>query len=233
MKKIILLFGILMLILNLQGQGLGNSNLTDDQGRKQGYWKSYDNMGVLKYEGRFADDIPQGEFKYYYPTEKLKAVSFIYDDGKKSRTTLYHRNGKIMATGNYLNQRKDSVWNYFSEYDGALLSEEIYINNIKEGIWTNYYPGNKMAEQITFKNDKRNGLWIQFYIDGSEKFKGNYIDDKKEGVFLNYHTNGNIEVKGSYKNSLKQGIWQHFNEENKLIKEEVFERGKLKSKNEY
>ncbi len=233
MKKIILLLGIVMLFINLHGQSLANDNHNDEYGRKQGYWKSYDNMGVLKYEGRFVNDIPQGEFKYYYPTEKLKAVSFIYDDGKKSRTILYHRNGKIMASGNYLNQEKDSVWHYFSEYDGELLSEEIYMRNIKEGIWTNYYPGKKIAEQITYERDKRHGSWTQFYIDGSVKFKGNYIDGDKEGVFLAYHTNGNIEVKGSYKDSLKEGVWQHFDEENMLIKEEVFERGKLKSKNEY
>ena len=97
--------------------------------------------GYVSYEGNFVDGIPVGEFKYYYPNGKIKAVSMMSENGKFSRAKMYHRNGRLMAEGKFVEQKKDSIWNYYSEYDGILLSTEIYKDQLKSGVWKNFLPG--------------------------------------------------------------------------------------------
>ncbi len=224
-------FRLLLMLCFLMGvnQSYGQSNQTDELGKKQGYWKSYDEMGNLKYEGSFKDDIPFGEFKYYYPDGKIRAISIIFNEGKQSRTKLYHRNNKLMAEGNYLNQKKDSTWNYFSEYDGILLSKENYKEGKKEGVWQKFYPNKIIAEKSTYKNDVQVGVWLQYFTDGTKKIEGFYIDGKKNGQFTYYHPNGQIETSGMYLNSLKDGNWKYFSVDGKPIKEEIYNHGKLES----
>ncbi len=231
LRSSFIIFLLLSCILSF-GQ-YSQSNVTDDLGRKQGYWKSFDEMGHLKYEGRFKDDTPFGEFKYYYPNGKVKAISFIFKEGKQSRTKLFHRNEKLMAEGNYFDKKKDSTWSYYSEYDGVLLSTENYREGKKEGLWQKYYPNKTVAENITYKNDKEVGVWMQFYTDGTKKIEGFYVEGKKEGNFFFYHPNGEIETKGMYVNSLKDGTWNYFSDEGKPVKDEVYKNGKLESTHTY
>lgn len=205
-------------------------NSKDNLGRKQGYWKSFDEMGYLKYEGTFKNDIPVDTFKYYYPDGKLRALSFFYNEGMQSHTKLYHRNEKIMAEGNYLNQKKDSIWRYYSEYDGVLLSEEIYVNNQKSGLWRQFFPNGKVAEEINYKNDVEDGEWKQFYTDGTKKLDGFYVQGLKEGLIQMFYPNGQVETTGTYLHSLKEGVWKYFSEEGKNIKDELYKNGKLVSK---
>jgi antitoxin component YwqK of YwqJK toxin-antitoxin module len=202
-------------------------NQTDDKGWKQGYWRKYDEMGHVLYEGQFKNNIPLGEFKYYYPNGSVRAILIMFNDGKESHSQLFHRNGKLMAKGKYFQQKKDSIWNYYSEHDGILLSTEIYIKTVKQGVWKNYYPDAKVAEEFTYENNIRHGSWKQFYTDGSLKLEGIYVNDNKEGVFKMFHYNGNVEVSGFYHNDLKDGLWIEYNDTNKKIKEEEYKMGKL------
>ena len=47
------------------------AHISDENGKKQGKWMKRKD-GVKFYAGQFKDDIPVGEFKYYYPNGKLK-----------------------------------------------------------------------------------------------------------------------------------------------------------------
>ena len=85
-------------------------NRKDAAGRKQGYWRKTDKSGMTLYEGNFRNDVPYGEFRYYYPTGQLKAVSQISDSGTRSLTVAYFINGKKMAEGLFINEKRDSLW---------------------------------------------------------------------------------------------------------------------------
>lgn len=219
----------------LSAQELLNNhrNITDGQGRKQGYWKVFDVNGALKFEGAFKDNIPFGEFIYYYPKGNIRARSLIYNNGNESRTKIYHENGKIMATGKYLNKKKDSIWHYYSDFDGLLLSEEIYENNIKTGSWRKFFPDGSVAETITYFNNKNHGPWRQYFPNGKLKLKAEYIDDKLEGVMTIYHPNGEVNISGNYVNNLKDGAWMYFNDHLENFKREIYEHGKLRKTEDY
>lgn len=209
------------------GQEIADTlNQVDDGGRKIGYWKKYDDRGMVIYEGRFNADIPVGEFKYYYPDGKTKAIVFFSDNGYKSTSTTFHYSGKTMTEGSYLDKQKDSLWKYF-DINGILLKEEFYSNNQKNGSWKAYFDNGQVAEEMNWKDGVEDGPWIQYFTDGQVKMKSNFLNGEKQGAITYYFPSGHTRITGQYENSFKTGTWYYMNDSSKVIKIEEYEAGKL------
>ncbi len=81
-------------------------NQSDANGMKQGKWtKNYSN-GTPRYEGQFKNNHPYGEFKYYYESGALKAITRFSTDGIVAHTKTFHENKQPMAEGKYIKQKK-------------------------------------------------------------------------------------------------------------------------------
>jgi antitoxin component YwqK of YwqJK toxin-antitoxin module len=142
MKKIIVFFLMISVFC-------GNAQTLDGTGKKQGYWKKKDEKtGNLLYEGEFKDNKPIGVFKHYYPGDTAKrAVTYYKDGGKIAYTSLYHqRTGKIMAKGKYINELKDSVWNFYDEA-GVLISKDVYKLGKKDGKCLVFFAGWQLSRR--------------------------------------------------------------------------------------
>lgn len=233
MKRILLTISLFVFSLSVIVAQQTHSNQTDNQGRKQGFWKKYNGMGYLRYEGHFEDDIPVGEFKYYYPNGNIRTISMMSDNGDLSRSKLYHRNGKLMAEGKYFKQSKDSIWNYYSENFGILLSTETYVNTVKQGVWKTYYPSGVVAEEINYSRNAKNGSWKKFHTESSLKLEGTYVNDIKEGSFKLYHPDGQLELLGTYKEGFQNGVWTQFDKYGVKLSEKEYDMGKLVSEKKF
>lgn len=218
MNRISLL--LLFLIFSTCFFGQDTLNLTDAGGRKQGFWRKTDSSGRKVYEGKFRDGLPYGLFRYYYGSGTIKTESVVSHGGKIARTVSYYPNGKKMAEGKYLNEKKDSTWQFFNETEGALLSEEIYKMGVKDGISKTYFPEGGLAEIITWKNGVKSGPWEQYYSDGKIKFRGTYLDNEKAGVFQAFYMSGKVMFTGKYSNGHQAGQWIYYDENGKLMKKE-------------
>jgi antitoxin component YwqK of YwqJK toxin-antitoxin module len=207
--------------------GSTHINHVDQKGRKQGAWKVYDANGELKYRGNYVDGKPVGEFVYYYPDGLKKAIVNNLDSGKISYIRMFHKDGKLMAEGKYIDKLKDSTWLYYSGEDGTLTLEEQYDLGVKQGNWKTYYPSGQVMEVVHYKDDQKEGPWIQYFSDGSMKAEGTYINGELEGLFVLKHMNGNVEVSGTYRKGKKEDTWVHLNEIGELIKKEVYKNGVL------
>lgn len=206
-------------------------NQVDDSGLKQGYWKKYNESGLLKYEGHFVDDIPEGNFIYYYPDEKVKARSEFSQAGDYVKTTTYHHAGEIMTEGYYNKKEKDSLWIYYNS-EGLILTEEFFQDSKKQGSWKVYYDNGQLSEEIRWENDKRNGPWKQYYFDGALKTQGNYSEDEKHGLIEFYYPNGRIQITGNYDKSYRIGEWHYMDEQSRVVKIEYYaeDGSKIKEK---
>lgn len=231
MKRLFFTVILLFLLPVISAQELTDShiNKVDVYGRRQGFWKVYDGDGNLKFTGEFHDNKPLGEFRYFYPNGKIKAIILHQDSGRVSYTTNYYPNGNIMARGKYVDQKKDSTWLYYSELDATLASEEFYVHGSKEGVWKVYYPEGNLAEEINYRGNLRNGPWTLYFTDGKIKLKATYADDKLEGTYLIYHLNGNVEVSGAFLHDNKHGTWVYLSDLGELEKREEYVNGKLTS----
>lgn len=206
-------------------------NKTDEKGHKQGAWKKVDEQGTVIYVGQFKDDKPYGMFTYY-DTEGRKMTEMDFrNGGPVSYAKMYYINGYIQAEGKYLNQQKDSVWKFYTDYqNGELLSEETYVKGKKEGKSVVYHPGTKQVASVTiFKNGVEEGPYVEYFIDGTKKEEATYVAGNLEGKAVWYFPDGRINIVGSYQHAVKHGKWVYYNADGSVKATEIWELGKLKS----
>ncbi len=194
-------------VFTLQGQ-----NLLDDQGRKTGHWKIENPSGTTLYEARFQEGKPVGEMIRYYENGAIRA-SLMFDSLEdKSFTRLFYKSGKQAAEGWHINKAKDSVWTYFSEFDGTVRIREPYQNGVLSGIVRSYYPGGLVSEEVNWLRNLKNGDWKQFYEDGSLRLACRYENDKLTGAYDLYYPDSTLKVKGAYLDNHKNDTWRFFGE---------------------
>ncbi len=222
MHKVLL---ILLLLISFITDG---QNKTDAAGQKQGHWVKTDSKtGKKIYEGDFKNDKPLGTFKYYYPgNDSLRTIMVFRPDGKTALATMYHLNGKMQAKGKYVNEQKDSVWNYYDE-TSKLLSVENYSLGKKNGKALVYYQNGNLAEEKTYKLDVLEGAFKQYYDNKKVKGEGAYSNSQFIGKCSYYYPNGVVAATGVYeKGGIKKGIWIYKTIENKLESREIWVNGK-------
>ena len=97
------LYLLLCLLLGSSLTGFAQ-NKKDAKGLKQGAWVKIDPSKKNKlYEGSFVDDKPNGLFKYYFPSGKIKAITTYSENGTKARAILFDEAGNKISEGCYSN----------------------------------------------------------------------------------------------------------------------------------
>ena len=194
------------------------SNLIDSNGKKQGSFKVHYPSGNVKYTGQFNDDKPYGEFSYYTADGYLKAINAFTPDGMKACSKQFSANGKMIAEGNFVDQLKDSIWRFYSDYDSTLLSEESFKKNVKDGISKTYFPdGGQLSEIQEYKNGIRNGIWKKYFQEGAVMLEATYLNDELNGKFVLFFDSGKVKIEGEYLHGMKTGIWFEYNEAGDLV----------------
>ncbi|HOY30965.1 MAG TPA: LytTR family transcriptional regulator DNA-binding domain-containing protein [Bacteroidales bacterium] len=221
-KFFILIFSLSVLTQTALAQP---ANKTDSLGRKQGYWKKYAG-DTLKYEGNFINDKPTGEFIYFYPDGKTKALTIYSDSGRRAQTVMYFNNGKKNAEGVYVDRKKDGLWIYYGTNEKK-ISEENYKNGVKEGIWKYFYDDGKINRMENYKNNLLNGECMDFYADSILKQKSTYVNNKLNGKFQYFYNSGKLLFTGIYKNDLKDGEWMFFDEKGLGDRKLTYKNGSL------
>jgi antitoxin component YwqK of YwqJK toxin-antitoxin module len=201
-------------------------NKLDNHGKKHGYWIKKDSAGSKVYEGRFTHGIPVGEFRYYYKNGALKTKSVVSRNGTHAATVSWFQNGKKMAAGNYLNEKKDSLWQFYSDLMDTKTSEEFYRNGKLNGVAKVFYPSGPLAELKTYVDGTLEGKWEKYFEDGRIQLKGNYHLGEKHGVIIIYSPDNQVLVKGKYVNGHQDGEWI-YNEAGKGKKREIYKMGIL------
>jgi antitoxin component YwqK of YwqJK toxin-antitoxin module len=221
------LYLILVAMIPFSGLSQETLNKKDAAGRRQGHWIKLDSAGRKVYEGQFKDNLPQGTFKYYYPGGSVKAVSAFSEDGKTAATTTWFPNGKKNAEGRFVNEKREGLWRFFSEFDESLVSEEMYENGKKNGPAKTYFAGKTVAEVITWKDGLKEGSWMQYFDDGTVKLQGNYTNDLKEGPLTVYYPNGQKFNTGQYHTGYPDGKWLSWDLDGKLLSTDIYNQGIL------
>jgi antitoxin component YwqK of YwqJK toxin-antitoxin module len=201
-------------------------NRTDEKGLKQGPWKKYYPNGNLNYTATFKDDKPVDTLKRYFESGNLKALIYFNSAGISARARLFYEDGQVAAEGYYYNSLKDSLWKYYSYFEGTVISDEIYRKGKKHGLSHKYYPNGVVTEIIEWKDNIKDGIWEQYYQDKSLRLKGSYLNDELSGDITVYYPDGNIQMRGYYLNGKRHGKWSFFNEKDSLNYEVNFINGK-------
>jgi len=193
--------------LALQGQ-----NLVDEEGRKTGHWIVEYPNGKKLYEADFVEGQPVGEMVRYYERGAVRA-RMVFDPGaERTHVRMFYENGKRAADGLYINQAKDSVWTYYSEYDGSVRIRESYRDGKLNGMTRSYYPGGEISEEVEWKQGMKDGSWKQYYENGVTRLSGNYKNNLLDGDYEVYFTNSAVKIRGMYFENKSHGTWHYYDD---------------------
>ncbi|UKN01406.1 hypothetical protein K6119_16895 [Paracrocinitomix mangrovi] len=231
MGRLLILISILITTVGFAQQPQQKYNQTDAQGRKQGVWKkAYDNTQVFRYVGQFKNDIPVGEFTYYYESGEVQAKIVFSDNGKTTRSKMYHESGYLMALGKYVNEQKDSIWVYFDD-KGRISYQETYKNDKLNGQKVYFYAPKDGQYPVSryeyYKDGVLDGEFKEFHQNMQIKAKGQYKDGNLHGAIVYYYSNGKIMKTCNYKYAVKHGPWAFYNESGQLVGTKMYWEGKL------
>ena len=238
MKKMYLIAMIILSVLFAEAQKApyqifnGDTiNRVDAKGLKQGEWRKYYRTDTLYSRTFFINNKPVGVTKTWYESGKIKGIVTFEKSGLKAHAVSYYESGKVLAKGNYIDQKKDSTWNFYSEND-ALKSIENYKNGIATGNWKVFFEDGKIAEEKNYLNGKREGIYRQFNADSASTliFEMNYKNDLEDGVLKLYHLNGKVKETGSYIKGVKEGVWMEYDATGAILKTEIYKNGMLMTK---
>jgi len=191
-------------------------NVTDSEGRKQGPWMKKYPDGKIMYEGTFKDDKPVGIFKRYSENGILMSELTYSEKKEEAAALFFHPDGSKAAEGIYVGRKKECLWKFWSATQPSyLISEEIYLEDLRHGLSRKYYPDSTLAETVTWNYGDRTGEWLQYYPDGSICLRAEYMAGKLEGPFSYYH----------HKEDNRCGDWMIFNENGSLKQIIVYKDG--------
>jgi uncharacterized protein len=199
-----------------------NINRVDKNGLKQGRWKYFYADGKLRLEGTYRDDKRNGYFKEYDEKGMLLDIAKYVNDEKQEETpelvkldvkTDYYPNGKPKTVASYKGNTPEGIRR---DYDSTGKVIASYI----------FRKGNMVAEGIIDDEGIRDGEWKEYYEDGTLRSEGMYSLGNRIGRWRFYHPNNSIEQEGNYNNQGNtEGPWKWYFDDGKVLREESFRNG--------
>jgi len=216
-----------LLAFSLQAIGQHDTlNRTDNQGKKTGYWISYDPAGLKIYEGFFREGRPVGRFLRFHSNGKIRAEMNYLPDGIRVETRLFDPEGRMRAQGTYLNQLKEGIWSFYSERKNPVYRIH-YSNGKVHGEALRYDANGALIEQTRWINNTISGLQIIFYPDNKPQAKINYRAGVIDGPYELLFPDGKTEVQGVYAAGLKTGKWVYYQPDGQTDYILNYQNGKL------
>ena len=99
------------------------------------------------------------------------------------------------------------------------VEKEEVLTEIKEGMFTEYYPGKK---KVKFQGPqdpegRRHGIWYFYDESGKQISMTDYKHGKKHGVSMKKFPNGQVHYTGEYENDIQVGIWKTYEMNGTLV----------------
>ncbi len=195
-------------------------------------------------EGHYKSGRRNGLWIKYYPNGKKKS-EIVYKRGRPNgKFKLYYQNGNVEEEGEWVNRLYNGSFKRYYE-DGTLEQEKTFDGNGKaKGKVTYYYPNGKKELEFTSSNGKETGKATRYYPNGDVKEVISFDDgealefENKKMVNAPVKVGDGVKIKN--KNSpnaqgnvneaqkeVKDGYAKRFNENNDILMDGEFKRGKL------
>ena len=183
----------------------------------------------------------------------------------------FYENGNLKSEGNRVNFKLDSTWYFYNEnqqliktidykedlrngltvtYDSIyIISEEYFIDNIKQGINYTFYPDSFkiVKSKVNYINGKEDGYAYYFgkderVISITEYNKGFIVskqeinrynrENKKQGIWKDFYPNWKVKTERTYRNDLLNGYLKYYSIDGQLTKAELYVDGVLQKEEE-
>ncbi len=106
------------------------------------------------------------------------------------------------------------------------IVEKENLVEIKDGIYTEWYPGkkNKKFQGAQDEKSRRDGKWVFYSEKGNELSITFYTNGLKNGVTMVKYPSGRMHYTGEYRNDTIVGLWTTYDENGKITKEKNYDK---------
>lgn len=223
-----------------------NINRTDKNGLKQGRWKYFYDDGKVRLEGIYRDDKRNGYFKEYDEKGMLTDIAKYVNDERQEETpelvkldvkTDYYPNGKPKTVASYksdvpegIRRDYDTAGKVVASYtykEGKIISEGIIDDEgVKDGPWKEFYEGGQLRAEGMYSLGNRIGRWRFYHENGSIEQEGTFNNQgNPEGPWKWFYDDGKILREENYRNGLSDGLYTEYDESGKVITQGEFVDG--------
>lgn len=170
------------------------------------------------------------------PTDVANACFYTVIEPQNSlwqRKDYFIRQRTLQMAGAYKDKECEVPQGPFSYYyvTGSLEFTGSYEDGKRQGLWLHYHPNGMMKDSATYNNDQVVGMSLSWHPNGYPA-DSSVIQNDGSGMSVSWFDNGNPSAAGRFTEGKKQhGKWQYFHKNGQLSAEEVFDAGKLVSRN--
>ncbi len=183
----------------------------DSLRNKIGIWTEYHNSGEFRAKGLYSNDKRIGEWVFYYPNKQIEQKGKYDKKGRaQGEWKWYYENGALMREELYLDNLRDGIMTEYTE-DGKIITKGEFIEDMQEGLWI--YETPEYKEIGRYVNDKPDSLWKSYYMPKEKlRFEGKFLNGDGDGVHTWYYENGRKMMQGKYTGGVKQDDWKFYDE---------------------
>jgi antitoxin component YwqK of YwqJK toxin-antitoxin module/Tfp pilus assembly protein PilF len=163
-----------------------------------------------------------GKWEFYHPNGRVMSTGSYDSQGKQtSDWKFYYENGLPKKETKVTNGEEDGAYKVYRE-NGNLQEAGTYVNgklekDIKVYTW---YGG--LSELHQFKNGQHDGKYEEYYPNGQLRFSSTYVGNKLNGAYKSFYADGKLNVEGTMKDNMKEGLFTAY-----------FRNGKVQVKKNY
>ena len=178
-----------------------------------GEWASYYTNTQPRDSGNFARNIPDGEWRTWYPNGNLRTIRH-YNASKLGmmKNQLNNRNPKLEFYPLAMAAHKDR--SYFEHRTSARYSFKSI-------------PASGDSYDAPFAECLHDGLYMNFFPNGAVKDSGYYKDGLRDGVWVEWNDNQTVRTTGFYINGEKHSGWKQESADGKLLRLMEYKDGVL------
>lgn len=214
-------------------------------------WKFYNELGKLAFEFNYKEGKKNGLKKTYDPKEAVIVSSENYvNDIKQGNVINYYPDGKVKQTIPFVDGKEegqgyeyapDSTIITLTQYKMGFIQKEERINrkdgnNLKQGMWKQFYPTGMLKTEVNYTDDKMNGYLKEYSPKGSLSNTTKYVNGilqnnvpelAKLDVKTGYYETGAVKFTATYKDGVAEGIHREFSPEGNVTNAKVYVEGVL------
>ncbi len=169
--------------------------------------KTFYANGIIQSERTYLLDKLEGISKFYDELGRLKREEFYKNNLLDSLARDFYPDGKVKAEVAYRAGKKHGIAKTFNE-NGWLETESTFENDALVGVIKGYeyYPGGELKATYTTTIDGvLTGQKRIYYPDGMLAAEENYAIGKLDGIRRTYYDNGFLEKSQTWRNGFQVG----------------------------
>ncbi|MBP7540600.1 MAG: hypothetical protein KA802_11760 [Saprospiraceae bacterium] len=172
----------------------------------------------------------------FYPNGRLWIVTPIQNGKMDGLEEWYHKNGNLQKKIRYKNNMRDGPWIEYYDY-GYMKQHGYYKNNARDSIWIETYYNKNLKSQGSYFPDIN-----YLVVDRSDSSNFQLVTQNKDRIEIERQPLTSellTKLQEVYGNSItrslafpieihfKDKLWEYWDEEGKLIKEEIWDKGEI------